>query len=340
MSALRTITFGLLIAIANTHAVTATDPKITWKNPIVPQRADPQIKLHTDGYYYMTATVPTYDGIELRRAKSIGELSTAPPQVIWRKHANGPMSHHIWAPELHFLDGKWYAYFAAGRADAIWNIRMYVLENTSANPFEGAWTEKGQIKMNWDSFTLDATLLEHRGNRYLAWAQSAPNARGTGIYIAKMNTPWSITGKQTLLTNPELAWERVGHDVNEAPAFVRHNGRLFMSYSASATDANYCLGLLSVDENSDLLNPSSWKKSPKPVFVSNPANSQYGPGHNCFTTSPDGKTDILVYHSRNYEKIQGEPLRNPDRATRAQPFHWNADGTPDFGVPVADSIGN
>jgi GH43 family beta-xylosidase len=36
------------------------------------------------------------------------------------------MSHHIWAPELHFIDGKWYLYFTAGRADAIWDIRLYV----------------------------------------------------------------------------------------------------------------------------------------------------------------------------------------------------------------------
>ena len=49
-----------------------------------------------------------------------------------------------------------------------------------------------------------------------------------------------------------------------------------------------------------------------------------------------GKIDLLIYHARSYEKIQGEPLRNPDRAMRAQVLKWNADGTPDFGVPVAD----
>ncbi len=63
---------------------------------------------------------------------------------------------------------------------------------------------------------------------------------------------------------------------------------------------------------------------------------QFGPGHNSFTTTPDGRTDILVYHARNYERIQGDPLRNPDRATRAQILRWHADGTPDFGAPVAD----
>ena len=292
--------------------------------------------LHSDGFYYLTVTAPEYDRIELRRARSIGGLGSAEAKVIWRKHARGPMSAHIWAPEIHFIDGKWYIYFAAGKAEAIWDIRMYVLENAAANPLEGEWTEKGQIKMEWESFSLDATTFVHRGTRYLSWAQSAPGVRGTNIYIAKMDTPWSITRPQVAITRPDLPWERVGHHVNEAPAFIHRNGRVFVAYSASATDANYCLGLLTADEDANLLDPKSWRKSTAPVFKSSRETSQFGPGHNCFTTTPDGKIDLLIYHARSYEKIQGEPLRNPDRAMRAQVLKWNADGTPDFGVPVAD----
>ncbi len=109
-----------------------------------------------------------------------------------------------------------------------------------------------------------------------------------------------------------------------------------MTYSASATDANYCMGLLTASADANLLDPASWEKSPKPVFCSSTTSSQFGPGHNSFTTSPDGNTDILVYHARAYEHIVGEPLYNPDRATRAQTLRWNEDGTPDFGVPVPD----
>lgn len=38
------------------------------------------------------------------------------------------MSKHIWAPELHYLEGKWYIYFAGGEEEDIWKIRPYVLE--------------------------------------------------------------------------------------------------------------------------------------------------------------------------------------------------------------------
>lgn len=335
---LRSLLFILLgLLIPNILPAQPGPAPLNWSNPILPQRADPHVLLHTDGWYYFTATVPEYDRIELRRAKTLGELSSAEAKVIWRKHERGPMSHHIWAPEIHFINGKWYIHFAAGRAESVWHIRPYVLENSAANPLAGEWIEKGEIKLNWDSFSLDATTFEHRGTRYLAWAQNEPPTRGTALFIAKMDTPWSIVGKQVCLTRPELPWERIGHNVNEGPAVLHRNGRLFLTYSASATDANYCLGLLTADENADLLDPKSWVKSQTPVFKSHPATSQYGPGHNSFTTTPDGKTDIMVYHARNYEKIDGEPLHNPDRATRAQVVNWNADGTPNFGVPVADT---
>ena len=89
-------------------------------NPLVPWRADPWCLKHSDGFYYFTGSVPAYDRIELLRALSLRELAFAEPVVVWRKHENGPMSQHIWAPELHFIEGKWYLYFAAARADAIW----------------------------------------------------------------------------------------------------------------------------------------------------------------------------------------------------------------------------
>jgi GH43 family beta-xylosidase len=308
----------------------------TWTNPIIRERADPQISLHSDGYYYFSATVPEYDRIELRRARSIGELGKAPARVVWRKHEHGPMSHHIWAPELHRIDGKWYLYFAAGKAEAIWDIRIYVLENSSPNPLEGDWVEKGQLNTGWESFALDATTFECNGARYLVWAQSEAPDPGTNLYIAKMADPSSLAGKAVCISRPELPWERRGHNVNEGPAVLQHEGSVFLSYSASATDANYCLGLLRADAGADLLDPQSWKKAQKPVFASNRATGQFGPGHNSFTTTPDGQSVVLVYHARNYEKIEGEPLYNPDRATRAQIIHWKADGTPDFGVPLPD----
>jgi GH43 family beta-xylosidase len=310
----------------------------TLKNPIVEQRADPWVYKHTDGYYYFTASVPEYDRIEVRRSKTIQGLGSAEPVVAWTKHEDGIMSANIWAPEIHFIDGKWYIYFAAARKDAIFDHRMYVIENDSQNPLEGNWVEKGQVRTAWESFSLDATTFEHQGNLYYVWAQKDPEIEGnSNLYIAKMANPWTLTGPQVMITTPEYAWEKIGFLVNEGAAVLKRNGKIFISYSASATDYNYCMGLLSAEEDSDLLNPKSWEKSPQPVFQTNEENSQFGPGHNSFTKSEDGSRDILIYHARNYREIVGDPLWDPNRHTRAQVFTWNEDGTPNFGTPVPDA---
>ena len=310
---------------------------IQISNPLIEQRADPWIYRHTDGYYYFTATVPAYDKLILRRAETLEGLATAPEVVLWEKHKSGIMGAHIWAPELHQIDGKWYIYFAAGSAEDIWAIRIYVLENESANPLEGTWVERGQLKTDWESFSLDATTFEHDGTRYLVWAQHDPQLGGnTNLYIASMSDPWTLSSKQVMITRPEYDWEKIGFWVNEGAAVLKRNGRIFISYSASATDANYAMGLLTASQDSDLLDVSSWSKSSTPIFKS--ANGVYGPGHNSFTVSADGTIDILVYHGRSYEQIAGDPLHDPNRHTRVQQLPWNADGTPNFGEPVADGV--
>ncbi|MBD8069053.1 family 43 glycosylhydrolase [Bacillus sp. PS06] len=312
-----------------------------YRNPIIEQRADPWVYKHTDGYYYFTGSVPEYDRIEVRRSKTIQGLSEASPCVVWRKHDEGLQSANIWAPEIHFIDGKWYIYYAAavndGTIAGLYAHRIYVLENASANPLEGEWIEKGQIKTSWESFSLDATTFEHRGIRYLAWPQKDPNIEGSSnLYIAKMENPWTISGEQVMIATPEYEWERIGYYVNEGPAVLIRNGKVIMAYSASATDFNYCMGLLIASEDSDLLDPASWKKLPEPVLTSSDETGQYGPGHNSFTVTEDNSQDVLIYHARNYKEIEGNPLYDPNRHTRAQVFTWSEDGLPIFGAPVPD----
>lgn len=313
-----------------------------YTNPLVEQRADPWVYKHTDGYYYFTASVPEYDRIEVRRALTIEGLREAQPVVAWRKYESGPLSANIWAPEIHYMDGKWYIYFAAARTtetkEGLFDHRMYALENTSANPLEGEWTEKGQVRTAWESFALDATTFEHRGVHYYVWAQKDPEIDGnSNLYISAMENGWTLKGPQTMISTPEYPWEVIGFKVNEGAAVLKRGGRIFMSFSASATDHNYCMGLLTADEDSDLLDAASWTKHPEPVFQTSEENGQYGPGHNSFTVDKHGE-DVLIYHARSYKEITGDPLYDPNRHTRAQRLRWNADGTPDFGVPVRDGV--
>ena len=308
---------------------------IKFNNPIALQRADPWVYKDSDDTYYFIATVPEYDRIEIRSSKTIKGLTEAAPVVVWRKHESGPMGNHIWAPELHRIDGKWYIYFAAGSAEDKWKIRMYVLSNASDNPTKGEWVEEGQIQTLRDDFALDATTFELKGQRYLVWAERAIPTN-TGLMIAELKNPYTLEGPEVVITEPEYEWEMQKYNVNEGPAVLIRNNKVFISYSASATDASYAMGLLWAEIGSDLLNPASWNKSPVPVFYTNEAFKRFGPGHNSFTIAEDGKTDVMIYHARDYKEIDGESLYDPNRHTRARVLRWTEDGMPDFSQEIDD----
>ncbi|MGV0168201.1 glycoside hydrolase family 43 protein [Furfurilactobacillus sp. WILCCON 0119] len=313
-----------------------------YTNPLIVQRADPFIYRHSDGNYYFVASVPAYNRIELRRAKTLAGLAHAAPRTIWQKHDRGPMSQLIWAPELHFIDGKWFIHFAAAEttafdANGMFQHRMFCLECDAVDPMhsEADWQERGQVSTPLDSFALDATCFTANNTLYYVWAQKDPAIRGnSNLYIAEMSNPWTLKTAPVMISKPELDWETRGFWVNEGPAVLHRNGQFFLTYSASATDENYCMGMLTIADDADLLNPANWHKQTTPVFQSDPATHQYGPGHNSFTVAEDGVTDILVYHCRDYTDITGDPLYDPNRHTKIQAFTWNTDGTPHFGKPV------
>ncbi|MGE7205759.1 glycoside hydrolase family 43 protein [Sphingomonas sp. NPDC019816] len=305
-------------------------------NPLIRQRADAQIALQADGLYTFMASVPEYDRVVLRRAATIAGLATAPETVLWRRPASGRMAGHIWAPEIHQIDGRWYVYVAAGDGGDVFHIRTYVLQCDGPDPVKGRWSVLGQLQTPWDTFTLDSTTFVHRGTRYLAWAQKEPGIdTNSNLYLAPLSSPTTLAARPARLTVPTLPWEIQGFKVAEGPAPLIRNGRVFMTYSASATDARYCMGMLTARDDADLMDPAAWTKTPEPVFRSAPERRVFGPGHNSFTVDRAGR-DVLVYHARDYEKITGDPLYDPNRDTRVQRFGYRADGTPDFGRPLAN----
>jgi GH43 family beta-xylosidase len=307
-----------------------------YNKPLIEQRADPYVYRHNDGFYYFTGSVPTYDCIVLRRSKTLKGLREAEEHVIWRKHDSGIMSKHIWAPEIHYLDGKWYVYFAAGEMEDIWKIRPYVIECEGEDPITDDWKELGKMQradddvFSFEAFSLDATVFENKGKRYYVWAEKVSVGQQiSNLYIAEMESPSKLKTQQVLLTTPDYDWERVDFWVNEGPAVLKKNGKIFLSFSASGTGACYCVGLLAADENDDLLDPKVWTKSRQPVLQTDEEKGIYGPGHNSFTVSEDGK-DIMVFHARQYKEITGDPLYDPNRHAMLMEISWDSNDMPIF----------
>ena len=322
----------------------------TLTNPLLPSGPDPWVIQHGEFYYYMNSTGAN---LTIWKTRSIADLKSAEHRVVWTPPASGPYSHEIWAPELHWINNRWYIYFAADTGTNQTH-RVWVAENASADPLEGTWTVKGKLSDPGDHWAIDASVFENKGRLYAIWSGWQGDTNGTqSIFIAELQNPWTMKGDRVLLSSPQYPWEKAGDlpvslkpgetpasrtheplhvDVNEGPEVLRHGNKLFLVYSGSACWTEwYELGMLTASADADLLDPASWSKSSTPVFWELPEGGVYGPGHNGFFKSADGKEDWIIYHA-NSRAGQG---CGSQRSPRAQPIRWKDDGSPDFGRPVA-----
>ncbi|HVK96591.1 MAG TPA: glycoside hydrolase family 43 protein [Flavisolibacter sp.] len=329
--------FVLFLAVSCNKPGGNTPPVVedkTFSNPLLVSGPDPWV-VQKDGTYYYTHTFG--NRVAVFKTQKITDLGSAPVTTIWTPPTTGAYSKNIWAPELHFINGKWYTYFAADDGQNK-NHRLYVLENAAADPTTGNWEFKGKISDPTDKWAIDGSVFEHNGQMYFLWSgwEGDVDVR-QDIYIAKMSNPWTITGNRVMISTPTFEWEKIGNpDVNEGPqVFKNPSGKVFMTYSASGcwTD-DYSLGLLSLKAGGDPMNPADWTKSPTPVFAKKPENNAYAPGHNGFFKSKDGSEDWIIYHANSLPNQGCTNSRNP----RIQKFTWNADGTPNFGEPVKTGV--
>lgn len=310
----------------------------TFVNPVA-QGADPWVVRH-DGTYYM---VESRDGgIFVYRSDTL----TSPRQhgvKVWQPASGGWNTSDIWAPELHFLDGRWYIYYAAGNpgppGDAgFTDQRAGVLESVSSDP-QGAYVDRGQLYTGDDVaggtnnvWAIDLTAARIGGQLYAVWSGWEQN-RPTHVtpqhtYIARMTNPWTIATNRVHISAPTADWERGTElDLQEGPEFLENAGQLFIIYSTRESWLPaYKLGQLRLRAPlTDPMNPDSVVKT-GPVFTG--TSDVYGVGHASFTVSPDGSENWIVYHSKL------DPAPGWNRVIRTQKFGWNADGSPNFGTPT------
>ncbi|MDD2972507.1 MAG: family 43 glycosylhydrolase, partial [Lachnospiraceae bacterium] len=323
-----------------------------FKSPFIEERADPCVVYDADeDCYYFTSSWPAYgnmnsgyDRIAVRKADTLEGLSEAEDHVIWTKHTSGEQMYHIWAPELHKINGKWYIYYAASTSGNGWGIRCFVLECGEGMDITEAssWSEKVKFTdkdggdNGFNDMCLDMTYFEKDGKGYAIWAYKT-----NGISMLKMaevdqDAPWKLAGDPITLSVPEYDWERVNEKVNEGPAVLQQNGKIYVVYSAAATGDEYCMGMLTVDDDADLMDLRNWTKCAYPVLETNDLAEQYGPGHNSFTVDEDGNV-ILVYHARDEkchkdqcDYASSDPLYDPCRNAMLAYARYDGDGTPVF----------
>ncbi|WP_348733763.1 family 43 glycosylhydrolase [Rheinheimera texasensis] len=301
-----------------------------FTNPLFENGADPWLE-YFDGNYYLTTTTWTSQ-LVMRKSPTLAGLATATPVYVW-SDADPKRCCNFWAFEFHRLKGpngyRWYLMYTAGQDGTLDHQHLNVLESAGDDPM-GPYQYKAAMMP--DSWNIDGSYLQHNGKLYLLYSQWQGDEQLN--LIAQMDNPWTLTpGKpHQVLTRPVLDWETSGRKVTEGAAALQYQGRTFVTYSASFCDTpDYKLGLMEL-VGDDALNPAHWKKHDKPVFSR--TGQVFGPGHNGFFKSPDGKEHWLIYHG-NDKASQG---CGATRSLRAQKFGFDSQGLPEFGAPLAPGV--
>jgi GH43 family beta-xylosidase len=312
-------------------ASATTAAPATFTNPVLGRGADPFLTV-VDGRYYDVRSTKDAKGVSLRSSTSLATLVDAPNGVVFQGGTGGSPCCHWWAPELHQIDGRWYIYVAADDGDNV-NHRSYVLVSDA---IEGPYTFAGRLKLPGNHWAIDSTVFAvPGGKRYVAWSGWPGATNGQqNLYLAELATPTRVRGRAALVSAPELDWETkagtVGVLVNEGPAALVHEGKVYLSYSGSGCwTPDYALGLLTADVSADLLDPASWTKSAEPVFAGGEESGEYGTGHHSFFSSPDGSQTWFAYHA--VTRVEGSC--ESAREVYVQPLAFGPDGAPRFGQP-------
>ena len=253
---------------------------------------------------------------------------------------------HLWYPCLTMIDGKWYIYVTAddGNTD---NHKMYVLVNDNASPLEGRFRLAGRLVTDHnDNWAIHGYVFRHEGRLYMVWSgwQSKRSfAEKQCIYISEMLSPTEMSGKRVMISCPEYDWElqwmqRDGESQIRYPVFVNEHpfffcnemtDKAYVYYSASAHWTAYCcIGELWADKDADLLDASSWHKTPHPVFSENRECGIYGPSAPVILPSRDRKSWHLMYSATDSDRTRHS------RALYLQPISFSSEGHPEFGKPL------
>jgi GH43 family beta-xylosidase len=359
LSLLTGLCFGVLLQMI---AVTAGYAQKTFVNPVLPRGADPSVIVVGKTYYSVNGGCMRHGTpvICLRAADSLEGLREARPRIVWNAPSSGPNAHDVWAPQIRFLDGKFYIYYAADPDENTHHRLFALVPKVAGEPMED-WVEAdtgaphGALVLDWKAgWAIDPDVFPASdGKEYLIFACRQDNS-GTrpgmaqSICIAQMSDPLHlqadpVTGRKVVeLALPDQVWENRFFPTEEGPFGFTKDGVDYILYSASfsGTPDDYAEAMLinrhppqPLGHTNALMNPAAWVKV-GPVFDGH--HAAYGTASNVLLDSPDGTELWQVYHGTNClkgcEMVDGKTWN--DRSVRVQKAGWSETGELVLGYPV------
>ncbi len=314
-----------------------------YEFPMALHKADPAVCRWQGKYYFISTN--DLDGnhtLFIRCADTIPELVTAQQVCILDTAMYPHLRGLLWAPELHIIGGKLYI-FHAGTPGPFGQEQSHVMAlKEGGNPLHAADWETprrvvkadGSMLYGPEGITLDMTVFWSAGKLYASWSQRqfVPVDLGAWLYIAQLDPekPWQLLTEPQVLTVPEYGWENNHTFVVEGPFALYRGGRIYLSYSGALVDSTYVVGMLSMEDGADPLDPAVWTKENYPLLSSRSVEGEYGPGHNAYVTDEDGLV-WNTYHARagfnTTHQGSSKVLFGP-RSSGIRRVHFNAEGFP------------
>jgi beta-xylosidase len=310
---------GFILVMCAAVGLPQEPPVYDNSKGLIQNCADPFVLKHEGVYYLYCSGGLGEKGIRVYRSTDLADWG-APVG-----HYNGQAlrsedvwgDRNFWAPEVYFLNGKFFMYFAVQE-------RLAVAESDSPT---GPFIQKEKKPFEPDHLKIDPHLfVDDDGTKYFYFVRFN---NGNEIWVAKLNDDLRSIDESTmtLCIATSQDWENSrlepfpGHRINEAPFVLKRKGIYYLTYSANHTvNPGYGVGYATSDHP---MGP--WKKVKENPILSRDGRTINGPGHHSFIQSPSGHL-YIVYHTHfNMEKMQPRKL-----AIDPCEFISNPDGGPDI----------
>ncbi len=196
------ILFSLLVfaKCSKSENMTGDSIKTTFTNPVW-NGADPWMVKHGNEYIYCYSA---NNSIVVSRSRFMTKKGDT--RTIWKAPKTGWNSNCVWAPEIHFIDGHWYVYYAAGESGPPFiHQRTGVLRSKNSDVFSD-YEDMGMLYTGDNPkdpasniWAIDMTVFEYRGKLYAVWSgwlkQVDTDKTSQHLFIQEMENPYHIKRK-------------------------------------------------------------------------------------------------------------------------------------------------
>jgi arabinan endo-1,5-alpha-L-arabinosidase len=285
---------------------------------------DPCIIKHDD-FYYIFSTGP---GIPIRRStdlkhwNTVGHVFANPPSWTFEKVPG--FKGHIWAPDIHLVNGKYYLYYSISTFGSMGScIGLAINRSLDPKNSDYQWVDQGVVvqsvagRDDWNA--IDPNLAQDElGSYWLSFG-----SYWTGIKLFKID-PNTGKPEETPLNLISLA-RRTKPTAIEAPFIVRHDGfyYLFVSFDQCCKGADSTYKIM-VGRSKRIQGPYTDRSGQAMVdgggtLVLAGHDDCRGPGHN--SVLKDGNEHWLVHHMY-------DAANDGRRTLQIRPIIWAEDGWP------------